>query len=103
MTSFSYNVLNVNSLKWVAMNNQDFKARPEVINNNTNEPLFYHYSIKINKCSVNCNNINDTYAKLCVPDVVNGINVEVFNLMPRPYEARHMVCQVKMQIKCKSL
>ena len=49
MTSFSYNVLNVNSLKWVAMNNQDFKARPEVINNNTNEPLFYHYSIKINK------------------------------------------------------
>ena len=81
MTFFSYNVLNVNSLKWVSMNNQDFKARPEVININTNEPLFYHYSIKINKCSVNCNNINDPYAKLCVPDVVNGINVEVFNLM----------------------
>ena len=30
---------------------------------------FYPYSIKVSKCSGSCNNINDPYAELCVPDV----------------------------------
>ena len=60
MTFFSFNVLSVNSLKCVSMKNQDCKVREEVINFNTNNPVFYPFSIKVNKCSVNCNNINDT-------------------------------------------
>ena len=43
--------------------------------------LFYPFSIKVNKCSRSCNNINDPYAKLCVTDVVKNINIKVFNLM----------------------
>ena len=68
MTFFSCNVLNVNSLECVSMNNQECKIRPEIINFNTNEPVFYPYSIRINKCKGSCNTINDPYAKLCVPD-----------------------------------
>ena len=30
----------------------------------------YPFSIKTSKCSGNCNNINDPYAKICVPHVV---------------------------------
>ena len=41
MTYFSCIVLNVNSLECVSMNNQDCKIRLEIINLNTNEPLFY--------------------------------------------------------------
>ena len=48
ITFFSCNVLNVNSLKCVSMNNQECKIRLEIINVNTNEPMFYPYSIKIN-------------------------------------------------------
>ena len=80
---FSYNVLNVNSLKCVSINNQECRARPEIININSNEPLFYPYSIKINNYGGSCNDINDPYAKLCVPDFVKGVNVKVFNLMSR--------------------
>ena len=29
----------------------------------------------------NCNNINDPYAIICVPDIVKNWNVKVFNLM----------------------
>ena len=72
-----------NAVKFASMNNQVCRTRPEVININSNDPLFYPYSIKINKCSGSCNNINDPYAKLCVPDVVKDINVKVFNLMSR--------------------
>ena len=44
------------------MNNQEYKVRWEIININTNEPSFYPYSVKINKCSGCFNNINDPYA-----------------------------------------
>ena len=45
--------------KCTSMNNQECKARPKIIDVNNNEPVFYPYSIKINKCSGSCNNIND--------------------------------------------
>ena len=83
----------INSLnavpKRISMNNQRCKIRPETININRNEPLFYPYSIKINKCSGSCNNINDPYSKLRIPDVVKNMNVKVFNLMSRTNETRH--------------
>ena len=34
-------------------------SRPEIINANSNEPVFYSFSIKTSKCSGSCNNIND--------------------------------------------
>ena len=82
ITFFSYNVLNVNSLECVSMNIQECKTRAKIININNNEPVFYPFSIKVNKCSGSCNKINDPYAKLCVPDTIKNINVKVFFLMP---------------------
>ena len=52
------------------MINQACKVRPEIINVNSNEPALYSFSIKTSKCSGSCNNINDLYAKVCVPDAV---------------------------------
>ena len=90
MMLFGCNLSSVNPLECVSMNNQECKVRPEIVNVNSNEPLFYPFSIKTSKCSGICNNINDPYAKLCVPDVVMNINIEVFNLMSRTNETRHV-------------
>ena len=38
------------------MNNQEFKIRSKIVGTNSNEPLFYLYSIEVNKCSCSCNN-----------------------------------------------
>ena len=65
MTFFSCSILNINPLKCVSMNNQECTTRPKIININSNEPLFYLYSIQVNKYSGGCNNINHPYAKLC--------------------------------------
>ena len=62
MTILNFDLSNVNSLECVSMNNQECKIRTEIINLNTNEPLFYPYSIKINKFKGSCNTINDPYA-----------------------------------------
>ena len=82
------NSLNAIPLSCISMKNQECKTRPQVVNVNSNNPIFYPFSIKTSKCSGNCNNINDPYAKICVPDVVKDLNVKVFNLISRTNETR---------------
>ena len=72
------------------MNNQECKVRSKIVDINSNNPMFYPFSIKVNKRSGNCNNINDPYAKICVPHTVKDLNVIVFNLMSRTNETRHI-------------
>ena len=72
------------------MNNQECKRRPEIINVNSDEPVFYPFNIKASKCSGSCNNINDPYAKMCVLGVIKNLNVKVFHLMSRANETRHI-------------
>ena len=93
--------MGVNSLSCISMSNQACKARPKIININSNNPVFYPFSIKTSKCSVNCNNINDPYAKICVPDVVKDLNVKVFNLMSRTNETRFIEWHEKCKCKCR--
>ena len=87
----------VNSLSCISMSNQACKARPIIINVNSNNPEFYPFSIKTSKYSGNCNNINDPYGKICNPDVAKDLNVKVFNLMSRTNETRcikwHETCR----------
>ena len=80
---FLSSLVSTTSLSCISMNNQACKVRPEIVNVNSNEPVFYPFSIKASKCSGSCNNINDPYAKICVPNVVKDLNVKVFNLMSR--------------------
>ena len=83
------NSLNATPLSCISMSNQEHKARPEIMHVNNNNPVFYPFSIKTSKCSGNCNNINDPYAKICVPDVTKYLNIEVFNLMSRTNETKY--------------
>ena len=82
------------------MSNQESKIRTKIIDINNNEPTFYPFSIKVNKCGRSWNNINDPYAILCVPDVAKNINVKVFNLMSSINETRHI--ERHETCKCKS-
>ena len=64
-----------NALECISMKNQECKVRPEIININSNNPMLYPFSVKINKCSGNCNNINDPYARICVSDTVKNLDL----------------------------
>ena len=79
------------------MNNQECKTRPQVVNVNGDEPVFFPFSIETSKCNGSCNNINYPYIKLCVPDVAKNPNVKVFKLMSRTNETRsiesHKTCK----------
>ena len=83
------------------MSNQPCKARPEIINVNSNNPILYPFSVKTSKCSGNCNNINDPYAKICVPNVVKNLNVKVFNLMSRTNETKNIKWHETCKCECR--
>ena len=66
------NLSSVNPLECISMKNQECRIRHEIVNLNSNDLIFYRFSIKVNKYNGNCNNINDPYARICVPDVVKN-------------------------------
>ena len=78
----------VNSLRCISMNNQECKIRPQIVNVNGDDTVFFPYNVKTSKCSVSCNNINNLLPKLCVPDAVKNLNVKVFNLVSGTNETR---------------
>ena len=81
--------------------NEQCKIRLEIVNVNSNEPAFFPFSIKTSKCSGSCNNNNDPYAKLCVPNVVKNLNIKVFNLLSRANEKKHIKWHEACKCKCR--
>ena len=61
--AFLSSLVSTTPLSCILLNNQACKVRQEIINVNSNKPVFYPFSIKTSKCSGSCNNINDPYAK----------------------------------------
>ena len=91
----------VKSLECMSMINQNCISRSKIIDISNTEPVFYPCSIKVNKCSGSCNNINDPFAKLCVPDSIKNIKVKVFNLMSRINETRQIVWHETCKCVCR--
>ena len=109
---FFGNLTNVNSLKCISIKNHECKVRPKIINvnnnnnnnnniNNNNDPLFYPFSIKINRCNGDCNTINDPYARICVPDIIKYLNLKVFNLMSRTNETKFIEWHESFKCICR--
>ena len=102
LTSFTNAIpLNATTLSCASMNHQECKARPEIVNVNSNNPIFYPFSVRTSKCIDNCDNINDSYAKICDPDVVKDLNVKPFNLMSRTNETKNIKCHETCKCECR--
>ena len=101
ITLSSVNLLTVTPLICISMTNQEYKVRTQIVNVNSDGPVFYPAIIKTSKCSGSCSNMNDPYAKLCVPDVIKSINVKVFILMSRTNETRHIKRHETCKCKCR--
>ena len=94
-------LISVNSLSCISMNNQECKVRPQIVYVNSNEPVFFPFSIKPSKCSGSCNTINHLYAKICLSAVVENLNAKVFNLISRTNERRHIEWHETCTCKCR--
>ena len=61
--------------------NQKCIPRPKIldVNEGVGETLFYPYNALVNKGSGSCNMLDDPMAKLCVPNIIKGINMKVYS------------------------
>ena len=96
------NIIKVKTLKCMSVTNQQCKSRPKIIDVNTvSEPVYYPYSVLINKCSGSCNDLNDPMAKLCVPDITNSINMKVYNLLMQANETKNISWHETCKCVCR--
>ena len=98
--AFLSTLTSVNLLSCISINNQKCRVKPQIVSLNRDEPIFFPFSIKTSRCSGSCNNINDPYAKLCVPDVKN-LNVKVFSPMSRTNETRYIEWHETCKCECR--
>ena len=98
-------------LSCISMKNQECKTRAQVININSNNPIFYPFSIKTKKILIIIILILTliviiliTHMQkfvICVPDVIKDLNVKIFNLMSTTNETRFIKWQGKCNCKCR--
>ena len=59
--------------------------------------MLYPFSIKVNRCNGNCNNISNPHSRVCVPKVVKNMTAIVFDLISWKNKAK----QIKWHESCK--
>ena len=96
------NIIKVKTLKCMSVTNEQCKPRPKIIDvDAVDEPLYYPYSVLINKCSGSCNDLNNPMAKLCVSDITKSINMKVYNLLMRADETKNVLWHETCKCVCR--
>ena len=87
-----------NSLKCISLKNQKCTVREVVVKS---EHMTFPYDIKVNRCSGNCNNITNPYAKVCVPDIIKNVTVKMFDLTTLTNIAKQIIFHESCKCICR--
>ena len=98
-----FGVIKTKTLECVSVVNQECMPRPKIldVNEGVGEALFYPYNVLVNKCSGSCNTLDDPMAKLCVPNIIKRINMEVYNFLMRLNETRNVLPHESCKCICR--
>ena len=94
LTISLFNIIKTKALECVSVVNQKGgMPRPKIldVNEGIGEALFYPYNVQVNKCSGSCNTLDNPIAKLCVADIVERVNMQVYNFLMRLNETRNVL------------
>ena len=62
------------------LKNQECKVRKVIVDN---DYMTFLYKIKVDKCVGSCNEVENPYFKVCLPDVIKNISLKSFDLISR--------------------
>ena len=88
-----FSILKVRALEYVSVVNQKCMPRPKIldVNEGVGEALFYPYNVQVKKCSGSCNTLDNPITKLCVPNVIKRVNMQVYNFSMMLNETRNVL------------
>ena len=66
-----------------------------------NDYMLYPFSIKLNKCNGNCNNISNPYSRVCVPNVIKNITAKVFDLISWKNKTKQIKWHESCECECR--
>ena len=97
-----FNVLKVNALECLSVINRECMLRPKIldVNEGIGEALFYPYNVLVNICRGSCNTLDDPMAKLCVPNVIKRVNMQVYNFLMMLNETRNVLWHESCKCVC---
>ena len=97
-----FGIIKTKALECVSVVNQKCMPRSKIlVNEGIGEALFYPYNVQVNKCSGSCNTLDNPVAKLCVPNVIKGVNMQVYNFLMRLNETRNVLWHESWKCVCK--
>ena len=98
-----FGIIKTKALECVSVVNQKCMPRPKIldINEGTGEALFYPYNVLVNKCSGSCNTFDNPMAKLCIPNVIKRVNMQVYNFLMMLNETRNVLWHESCKCICK--
>ena len=84
--------------------NQKCMPRPKIldVNEGIGEALFYPYKVLVNKCSGSCNTLDNPMSKICVPKIVENVNMQVYNFLMRLNETRNVLWHESCKCVCNN-
>ena len=88
-----FNIIKIKVLEYVPVVNQKCMPRPKIldVNEGVGEALFYPYNVLVNKCSESCNVLDNPMTKLCAPNVIKRVSMQVYNFLMRLNETRNVL------------
>ena len=98
-----FSTIKTKALECVSVVNQKCMPRPKIldVNEGVGEVLLYPYNVLVNKCSGSCNTLDDSMAKLCVPNIIKGVNMKVYNFLMRLNETRNVLWHESCKCVCR--
>ena len=72
-------IIKTKALECVSVANQKCMPRSKILDVNEvgGEALFYPCNVLVNECSGSCDMLDNSMAKLCVPNIIKRINMKV--------------------------
>ena len=98
-----FGIIKTKALECVSVVNQKCMSRPKIldVNEGVGEALFYPYNVLVNKCSGSCNTFNNPMTKLCVPNVIKRVNMQVYNFLMMLNETCNVLWHESCKCVCK--
>ena len=92
-----FGIIKTKALECVSVINQNCMPRPKVldVNEGACEALL------VNKCSGSCNTLDNPMSKICVLNVIEGINMQVYNFLMMLNETRNILWHESCKCVCK--
>ena len=98
-----FGIIKTKALEYMSVVNKKCMPRSKIrgVNEGVGEDLFYPYNMLVNKCSGSCNTIDDPMAKLCIPNIIKGINMKVYNFLIRLNETSNVLWHESCKCVCR--